>query len=148
MAFEVSQINNYGYMYNASASNNALKLVHNNAQPKSANPGEAFVQQQQVSTNSALLFEYTQSIAKSNIAQQLVLDNNLKETLKFLNSEAAKKWLFSDKKRSLDVIEAVLTENGILGYDTKENEKEDENLDVLELFDIKIDNSKKNIFAA
>ena len=94
------------------------------------------------------MFEYTQSIAKSNIAQQLVLDNNLKETLKFLNSEAAKKMSKSSKKKATDIIDEVLTENNVLDYESNEKTKEDSDMDNLELFDIKIDDSKVNIFAA
>lgn len=147
MALDISYINNYGYAIDSSNLKNNIKLVLNNASQKSANPGEAVIEQQQNSTNSALLFEYTQSIAKSNIAQQLVLDANLKETLKFLNLEAAKKNSKISKKKN-SIIEEVFTNNDIFDFESNEQTKEDDDIDILELFDIKIDSSKKNIFAA
>lgn len=148
MALDISYVNTYGYAIDSSNLKDNIKLVLNNASQKSANPGEAVIEQQQNSTNSALLFEYTQSIAKSNIAQQLVLDANLKETLKFLNLEAAKKNSKLSKKKAVDIIEEVFTDNDIMDFDSNEKTKEDDNIDIMELFDIKIDNSKKNIFAA
>ena len=74
--------------------------------------------------------------------------HNLKETLKFLNSEAAKKMSKSSKKKATDIIDEVLTENNVLDYESNEKTKEDSDMDNLELFDIKIDDSKVNIFAA
>nr|MCR5265822.1 hypothetical protein [Cyanobacteria bacterium RUI128] len=121
-----------------------IKLVLNNAAQKSAVP-ESVIEQKTVSTNSALLFEYTQSIAKSNMAQQLVLDNNLKETLKFLNSEASKR--LSVKRKASDIVEEICADNDVMDFKSEEQEKEYDDIDDLELFDIKIDMSK-NIFAA
>ena len=140
MALDISYVNNYGYAIDSANLKTNIKLVLDNASQKTMNTPEAVIEQNVNSTNSALLFEYTQSIAKSNIAQQLVLDNNLKETLKFLNSEAAKK--------ATDIIDEVLTENNVLDYESNEKTKEDSDMDNLELFDIKIDDSKVNIFAA
>ena len=77
MALDVSYVNNYGYGIDTANINNTMKLITNNAAQKTANTPEAMVEQNVQSTNSALLYEYTQNIAKSNIAQQLVLDNNL-----------------------------------------------------------------------
>jgi len=149
MALDISYVNNnYGYAIDNANLKTNIRLVLNNAAQKSANTPEAVIEQNVQSTNSALLFEYTQSIAKSNIAQQLVLDNNLKETLKFLNSEAAKKSSKSRKKNNQDVIEEVFTDNDILDYDSNEQTKEADDYDNLELFDIRIDDSKVNIFAA
>mgnify|MGYP003518200674 FL=1 len=85
MALDISYVNNYGYAIDSANLKTNIKLVLDNASQKTMNTPEAVIEQNVNSTNSALLFEYTQSIAKSNIAQQLVLDNNLKETLKFLN---------------------------------------------------------------
>ena len=145
MAMDVSYINSYGYAIDSANLQNNIKLVMNNAAQKSQVP-ESIIEQNNMSTNSALLFEYTQSIAKSNMAQQLVLDANLKETLKFLNSEASKK-LSSAKKKTTDIVEEIFTDNDVMDFKSEEQTKEDDDIDNLELFDIKIDMSK-NIFAA
>ena len=79
MNLDISYVNSYGYAIDAANLKNNIKLVYANAAQKGANTPEAVIEQNMASTNSALLFEYTQSIAKSNIAQQLVLDANLKE---------------------------------------------------------------------
>ena len=144
MALDISYINSYGYAIDSANLKDNIKLVMNNAAQKSAVP-ESMIEQKTVSTNSALLFEYTQSIAKSNMAQQLVLDNNLKETLKFLKSEASKR--LSVKKKTSDIVEEILTDNDINDFKSNEQTKEEDDIDNLELFDIKIDMSK-NIFAA
>lgn len=144
MAIDISYVNNYGYAIDNSSVQDTVKLVLNNAAQKSANTPEEVIAQKVNSTNSALLFEYNQSIAKSNIAQQLVLDANLKETLKFLNSEAAKKMSKTKKK---DAVEKVFTNNDIMDFESDEKAKEDDDIDNLELFGIKIDMGK-NIFAA
>ena len=145
MALDISYINSYGYAIDSANLKDNIKLVMNNAAQKSAVP-ESIIEQNNMSTNSALLFEYTQSIAKSNMAQQLVLDANLKETLKFLNSEASKK-LSSTKKKTTDIVEEIFTDNDVMDFKSEEETKEDDDIDNLELFDIKIDMSK-NIFAA
>ena len=147
MALDVSYINTYGYGIDTANISNTVKLVQDNIQQKSANSPEALIEQNITSTNSALLFEYTQSIAKSNMAQQLVLDNNLKETLKFLKSEAAKNFIKLSKKKTSDIISEILTENDINDFKSNEQTKEEDDIDNLDLFDIKIDMSK-NIFAA
>jgi len=147
MALDISYVNTYGYAIDTANLSNNAKLVLNNAAQKSANTPEAMIEQKVASTNSALLFEYTQSIAKSNMAQQLVLDNNLKETLKFLKSEAAKKFSNVTKKKATDIISEILAENDINDFKSNEQAKEEDDIDNLELFDIKIDMSK-NIFAA
>ena len=54
----------------------------------------------------------------------------------------------SSKKKATDIIDEVLTENNVLDYESNEKTKEDSDMDNLELFDIKIDDSKVNIFAA
>ncbi len=145
MALDISYVNSYGYAIDSANLKDNIKLVMNNAAQKSAVP-ESIIEQNNMSTNSALLFEYTQSIAKSNMAQQLVLDANLKETLKFLNSEASKK-LSSTKKKTTDIVEEIFTDNDVMDFKSNEETKEDDDIDNLELFDIKIDMSK-NIFAA
>ena len=145
MALDISYVNSYGYAIDSANLKDNIKLVMNNAAQKSAVP-ESIIEQNNMSTNSALLFEYTQSIAKSNMAQQLVLDANLKETLKFLNSEASKK-LSSTKKKTTDIVEEIFTDNDVMDFKSEEETKEDDDIDNLELFDIKIDMSK-NIFAA
>ena len=145
MALDVSYVNSYGYTIDSANLKDNIKLVLNNAAQKSAVP-EAVIDQKATSSNSALLFEYTQSIAKSNMAQQLVLDNNLKEVLKFLNSEASKKQSVR-KKRTSEMVEEILTDNDIMDFKSEEQAKEEDDIDNLELFDIKIDMSK-NIFAA
>ena len=146
MAIDISYVNNYGYAIDNSSVQDTVKLVLNNAAQKSANTPEEVIAQKVNSTNSALLFEYNQNIAKSNIAQQLVLDANLKETLKFLNSEAAKK-MSKTKKKEDDVVKKVVTNNDIMDFESEEQAKEDDDIDNLELFGIKIDMGK-NIFAA
>ena len=143
-----SYINTYSYAIDTANLNDNIKLVLNNAAQKTANNPESVVEQQLQSTNSALLFEYTQSIAKSNVAQQLVLDNNLKETLKFLNSEAAKKLSITPKQKYDAMVKHILAENDVRDFESEEQEKEANLFDDLDLFDIKIDDSKKNIFAA
>jgi hypothetical protein len=145
MAFEVQAINSYSYSNDNSSSKDNLRLVSDNSAQKAGTP-EKVIEQNVVSTNSALLFEYTQSIAKSNIAQQLVLDANLKETLKFLNSEAAKRMSQTPKKKFGSIVEHIFADNDVQDFETNEQTKED--LDLLELFDIKVDTSKENIFAA
>lgn len=144
MALDVSYVNSYGYAIDSANLKDNIKLVFNNAAQKSAVP-ESVIEQKTVSTNSALLFEYTQSIAKSNMAQQLVLDNNLKETLKFLNSEASKR--LSVKRKVSDIVEEICADNDVMDFKSEEQAKEDDDIDDLALFDIKIDMSK-NIFAA
>ncbi|MBO6272894.1 hypothetical protein J6O48_08980 [bacterium] len=148
MALDISYINTYSYAIDTANLNDNIKLVLNNAAQKTANNPESVVEQQLQSTNSALLFEYTQSIAKSNVAQQLVLDNNLKETLKFLNSEAAKKLSITPKQKYDAMVKHILAENDVRDFESEEQEKEANLFDDLDLFDIKIDDSKKNIFAA
>lgn len=147
MAIDISYINTYNYAIDQSGLKDNIKLVLNNAAQKSATP-ETVIEQNLASTNSALLFEYTQNIGRSNVAQQLVLDANLKETLKFLSSEAAKKMAQSPKKKFGTIVEHIFTENKLTDFKTKEEAKEDENSFLLELFDIKIDSDKENIFAA
>ena len=148
MALDISYINTYSYAIDTANLNDNIKLVLNNAAQKTANNPESVVEQQLQSTNSALLFEYTQSIAKSNVAQQLVLDNNLKETLKLLNSEAAKKLSITPKQKYDAMVKHILAENDVRDFESEEQEKEANLFDDLDLFDIKIDDSKKNIFAA
>lgn len=148
MAFDIGHISSYGYSIDSSAVNDTVNQVLNNAAQKAGVNPESVIEQNIVSNNSALLFEYTQSIAKSNIAQQLVLDNNLKETLKFLNSEAAKKLSISPKKKYDAMVKHILAENDIQDFESEEQYREEDDIDNLELYDIKIDTGKKNIFAA
>ena len=82
MAIDISYLNAYGYAIDQAGLKDNIRLVLNNAAQKTINTPEEVIEQNVASTNSALLSEYTQSIAKSNVAQQLVLDANLKETLK------------------------------------------------------------------
>ena len=146
MSTDIS-VNAYKYTIDAASLNDNIRLVLNNASYKNEKK-ENTVFEQNKSTNSALLFEYNQNIAKSNIAQQLVLDNNLKETLKFLNSEAAKKISKSNRKKTSDIIDEILFENDVPDYNSDEPSDKNEDADNLELFDIKIDDDAVNIFAA
>ena len=146
MTIEINSFNTYGYAIDSANLKDNLKLVLDNAAQKTAKTADAIIEQNLTSNNSALLFEYTQNIARSNVAQQLILDSNLKETLKFLSSEAAKKMSKSQKKTG-SVVEQIFTDNDINDFKTDEQEKEEKDLDDLELFDIRLE-GKKNIFAA
>lgn len=147
MELNPAYLNSYGYSIDQSSINETVnKILANSAQK--ADVPEPVLEQNLQNSNTALLFEYTQNIAKSNMAQQLVLDNNLKETLKFLNSEAAKKLSLTPKKKRDALVEHILAENDINDFESEEQAREEDNLDDLDIFDIKIDNSKKNIFAA
>ena len=147
MAIDISYVNNYGYAIDQAGLKDNIKLVLNNAQK--GNTPEAIVEQNISGTNSALLFEYTQGIAKSNVAQQLVLDANLKETLKFLNSQAAKRMLQSPKKKFGTYIEHIFTDNNTNDFKSSSEEKEENSIqDLMDFIEIEIDNSKVNIFAA
>jgi hypothetical protein len=149
MALDIPYVNNYGYlMENNSSSRDNIKLVSDNSAQKAANTPEKVIEQNIVSTNSALLFEYTQNIAKTNIAQQLVLDANLKETLKFLNSEAAKRMSQMPKKKFGSIVEQIFTDNDVEDYKSNEQDREAEAAELMDLFGIEIDTSKENIFAA
>lgn len=145
MALDIAYINTYGYSIDTSALKDNVNNILNNAVQK--NVPENILEQMSKSTNSALLLEYTQNMAKSNAAQQLVLDNNLKETLKFLNSEAAKKMSKKGNVKASDIIDEIITDNDIADFESNEQAKEEDDIDNLELFGIKID-GKKNIFAA
>ena len=145
MALDIAYINSYGYSIDASALKDNIKNVLNNAAQKNA--PENIFEEMPKSTNSALLFEYTQNMAKSNAAQQLVLDNNLKETLKFLNSEAAKKMSKKGNVKAGDIIDEIITDNDISDFESNEQTKEEDDIDNLELFGIKLE-GEKNIFAA
>jgi len=147
MSLDVSLINSYKYAIDSANLTENIKLVMDKAAQKNQTTAETVFEQNLAGTNSALLFEYTQSIAKSNIAQQVVLDNNLKETLKFLKSEAAKRFTTISKRKSSDIVEEILTDNDVNDFKSDEQHKEEDDIDNLELFDIKIDMSK-NIFAA
>ena len=146
MALNVAYMNSYGYSIDRSSIDETVnKILANSAQK--ADVPEPVLEQNLQNSNTALFFEYTQNIAKSNIAQQLVLDNNLKETLKFLNSEAAKKLSITPKKKYDALVQHILAENEIQDFKSEEQSREEDDLDNLELFDIKIDKSKVNIFA-
>ncbi len=147
MAIDIAYINSYGYSIDQAGLKDNIKLVMNNAAQK-ANTPEAVIEQNTASTNSALLFEYTQNIAKTNIAQQLVLDANLKETLKFLNSEAAKRMSQMPKKKFGSIVEQIFTDNDVEDYKSNEQDREAEAAELMDLFGIEIDTSKENIFAA
>ena len=147
MAFDVSYVNSYGYGIDNAALNSNIKLVLNNAAQKNANSPETVIEQNVQSTNSALLFEYTQSIAKSNIAQQLVLDANLKETLKFLNSEAAKKMSQKPVRKFGSIVEQIFADDEVNDFKSDEQMREEQDLDFLEMFGIEL-SGKENIFAA
>ncbi len=148
MAIDVKYINAYGYAIDQTGLKDNIKLILNNASQKSMNTPEEVIEQNVMSTNSALLSEYNQNVAKSNIAQQLVLDANLKETLKFLNSEAAKRMQQVQKKKFGSYVEQIFSENNIDDDESNEKDREAEANELMDLFDIKIDTSKANIFAA
>lgn len=145
MALDIAYINAYGYSIDASALKDNIKNVLSNAAQKNA--PETIFEEMPKTSNTALLFEYTQAMAKSNAAQQLVLDNNLKETLKFLNSEAAKKMSKKGNVKAGDIIDEIITDNDISDFESNEQTKEEDDIDNLELFGIEIE-GKKNIFAA
>ena len=147
MELNPAYLTSYGYSIDRSSIDETVNRILANSAQKADNP-EPVLEQNLQNSNTALLFEYTQNIAKSNMAQQLVLDNNLKETLKFLNSEAAKKLSLTPKKKRDALVQHILAENDINDFESEEQAREDDNLDDLDIFDIKIDNSKKNIFAA
>lgn len=146
MAMEISYLNNYGYSIDKSALSYNVKLILNNAAQKT-NQETSVLENKMQNNNTALLFEYTQNIAKSNVAQQLILDANLKETLKFLSSEEAKRLSKKSSKVKHSIVEEILTENDVNDFESNNKEKSQDDYD-LEIFDIKVDNSKKNIFAA
>ena len=148
MAIDVTYMNAYGYAIDQAGLKDNIKLILNNASQKTMNTPEEVIEQNVMSTNSALLSEYNQNIAKSNIAQQLVLDANLKETLKFLNSEAAKRMQQVQKKKFGSYVEQIFAENDIDDDESNEKDREAEANELMDLFDIKIDTSKANIFAA
>ena len=148
MAIDVTYMNAYGYAIDQAGLKDNIKLILNNASQKTMNTPEEVIEQNVMSTNSALLSEYNQNIAKSNIAQQLVLDANLKETLKFLNSEAAKRMQLVQKKKFGSYVEQIFAENDIDDDESNEKDREAEANELMDLFDIKIDTSKVNIFAA
>lgn len=148
MAIDVTYMNAYGYAIDQAGLKDNIKLILNNASQKTMNTPEEVIEQNVMSTNSALLSEYNQNIAKSNIAQQLVLDANLKETLKFLNSEAAKRMQQVQKKKFGSYVEQIFAENDIDDDESNEKDREAEANELMDLFDIKIDTSKVNIFAA
>lgn len=143
MSMEISYINNYGYSIDTADLNKNIKLVLNNASQKNTQNNN--IEQNFNNANSALLAEYNRNVANSGLAQQIVLDNNLKETLKFLNTQAAKK--ISKSRKTTDIIEEILAGGGISDYNPNEP-KENENTNDLEDFDIKIDTGIVNIFAA
>ncbi len=147
MALNVSYLQ-YGYAIDTANLKDNIKLVCDNAASKTANTAHELVNQNNNSTNSALLSEYAQNIAKSNVAQQFALDNNLKETLKFLKDEAAKNRAERSKKYKF-VIQEVLNDSDIFGYENnEEKDASDENIDNLESFNIIINENMENIFAA
>lgn len=147
MAIEVSYLQ-YGYAIDTANLKDNIKLVCDNAASKTANTAHELVNQNTNSTNSALLSEYAQNVAKSNVAQQFVLDNNLKETLKFLKDEAAKNRALHTHKYKF-VINEILTDGDIFKYENdKDSEEAEKNIDNLESFDIIINENTKNIFAA
>lgn len=150
MELNAAYLNSYGYAIDRSNIDETVNKILANAAQKADVP-EPVLEQNLQNSNAALLFEYTQNIAKSNIAQQLVLDNNLKETLKFLKSEAAKKLSISPKKKHDALVQHILAENDINDFESEEQAREEDdldNFDDLDLFNIKIDSSKGNIFAA
>ena len=65
-----------------------------------------------------------------------------------LNSEAAKKLSITPKQKYDAMVKHILAENDVRDFESEEQEKEANLFDDLDLFDIKIDDSKKNIFAA
>ena len=148
MAIDVTYMNAYGYAIDQAGLKDNIKLILNNASQKTMNTPEEVIEQNVMSTNSALLSKYNQNIAKSNNAQQLVLDANLKETLKFLNSEAAKRMQQVQKKKFGSYVEQIFAENDIDDDESNEKDREAEANELMDLFDIKIDTSKVNIFAA
>lgn len=146
MAMDIANLNNYGYSIDRSVLADNVKLILNNAAQKTAQV-EQTIENKMQNSNAALLFEYTQNIAKSNVAQQFILDANLKETLKFLSSEEAKRMSKKSTKNKKNIVEQILTENDVTDFESNNREKSRDEYD-LEIFDIKIDDSKKNIFAA
>ena len=146
MELNPAYLNSYGYSIDRSSIDETVNRILANSAQKADVPEPVLENLQ--NSNTALLFEYTQNIAKSNMAQQLVLDNNLKETLKFLNSEAAKKLSLTPKKKYDALVEHILADNDVQDFESEEQEREQYDLNDLDSFDIKVDTKKANIFAA
>lgn len=136
MALNIAYNQTYSYLADAATINEAAKTILKNAEEKNAtNQEKASVFEMNFKANDAI-----RQAVISNAALQLTLDANLKETLKFLNSEAAKKII--NKTKSFITLETAKTGD-------KENSQTQNQYtgEFLELMDYEIDENTVNIFA-
>ena len=103
MALNIAYNQTYSYLADAATINQAARTILQNAEQKNAtNQEKASVFEMNFKANDAI-----RQAVISNAALQLTLDANLKETLKFLNSEAAKKII--NKSKSFITLETAKT---------------------------------------
>ena len=136
MALNIAYNQTYSYLADAATINQAARTILQNAEQKNAtNQEKASVFEMNFKANDAI-----RQAVISNAALQLTLDANLKETLKFLNSEAAKKII--NKSKSFITLETAKTSD-------KENSSSQNQYtgEFLELMDYEIDENTVNIFA-
>jgi len=136
MALNIAYNQTYSYLADAATINQAARTILQNAEQKNAtNQEKASVFEMNFKANDAI-----RQAVISNAALQLTLDANLKETLKFLNSEAAKKII--NKSKSFITLETAKTSD-------KENSPSQNQYtgEFLELMDYEIDENTVNIFA-
>ena len=136
MALNIAYNQTYSYLADAATINEAARTILKNAEEKNAtNQEKASVFEMNFKANDAI-----RQAVISNAALQLTLDANLKETLKFLNSEAAKKII--NKAKSFITLEIVKT-----GDKENSQTQNEYNGEFLELMDYEIDENTVNIFA-
>ena len=136
MALNIAYNQTYSYLADAATINQAARTILQNAEQKNAtNQEKASVFEMNFKANDAI-----RQAVISNAALQLTIDANLKETLKFLNSEAAKKII--NKSKSFITLETAKTSD-------KENSSSQNQYtgEFLELMDYEIDENTVNIFA-
>ena len=136
MALNIAYNQTYSYLADAATINQAARTILQNAEQKNAtNQEKASVFEMNFKANDAI-----RQAVISNAALQLTLDANLKETLKFLNSEAAKKII--NKTKTFLTLETAKTSDK--ESSSSQNQYTGE---FLELMDYEIDENTVNIFA-
>ena len=136
MALNIAYNQTYSYLADAATINQAARTILKNAEEKNAtNQEKASVFEMNFKSSET----FRQAVI-SNSALQLTLDANLKETLKFLNSEAAKKIV--NKTKSFLTLETAKTADK--ESSASQNQYRGE---FLELMDYEIDEDTVNIFA-